>query len=612
MRQGMGGRSRRRRDRGRDRSRSSGSESSAGSGRQPPPARKRRKAKNGEAEKAPTSADIPGAPARAENAQPGEQESAPSREKGAWRTEVKQADTAEASDDDVPDGLIVQDETEEDVEKKLRESRARREALMAKWVTRGEGQEGGGLHMPDTACSLEDDSGSDGETAQFFAKRRQEQEEVQDREPTALEKAERDAKQAVTRFIMAEKAREEERGDMFGEEGDDEAALKRRDSKLHAQAIGQTGASGADWDEDLYYKAQVGEMMNNRYRVFETLCGKGTFSNVVKCTDEKTKEAVAIKVIRSNDMMRKAAEKEVEILNRLAQADKGNKKHVIRLLATFDYRDHYCLVFECMWDNLRVAQQKYTKGEGMSLKAVRAYTKQLLVALRHIHRCELVHADIKPDNILISAGHNLVKICDLGSAMELTEVEITPYLVSRFYRAPEIVIGAKYGQAADTFALGATLLELFTGKILFPGKSNNDMLRLFMEVKGKLPHKFIKTGTVWKSHFDENLDFKFLDRKGKKVVTRIITDLSAKRPILEMVMARIGPEKQRSTLAEDLVYVKKAKQLADVCNQMTALDPEKRADLETMQSHAFVADAMEKKPKEGDGGARRPPGRPPG
>jgi len=285
---------------------------------------------------------------------------------------------------------------------------------------------------------------------------------------------------------------------------------------------------------------------------------------------------------------------------------------VIRLLATFDYRDHYCLVFECMWDNLRVAQQKYTKGEGMSLKAVRAYTKQLLVALRHIHRCELVHADIKPDNILISAGHNLVKICDLGSAMELTEVEITPYLVSRFYRAPEIVIGAKYGQAADTFALGATLLELFTGKILFPGKSNNDMLRLFMEVKGKLPHKFIKTGTVWKSHFDENLDFKFLDRKGKKAVTRTITDLSAKRPILEMVMARIGTEKQKSATAEDQLYVKKAKQLADVCNQMTALDPEKRADLEAMQSHAFVADAMERKPKEGDGGVRRPPGRPPG
>merc|ERR1719401_426011 len=168
------------------------------------------------------------------------------------------------------------------------------------------------------------------------------------------------------------------------------------------------------------------------------MCGKGVFSNVVKAKDEQDKTMVAIKIMRCNDMMRKAAEKEVELLERLNRADKGNKKNVIRLLRTFSYRGHLCLVFECMWDNLRMALKKYTKDKGMSLKAVRAYTKQLLVALQHIHRMEIIHADIKPDNILISAGHNLVKICDLGSAMEPTEVEITPYLVSRFYRAPEI------------------------------------------------------------------------------------------------------------------------------------------------------------------------------
>merc|ERR1712186_67557 len=106
---------------------------------------------------------------------------------------------------------------------------------------------------------------------------------------------------------------------------------------------------------------------------------------------------------------------------------------------------------------------KYTKDKGMSLRAIKAYTKQLLIGLRHIHRCGILHADIKPDNILITAGNNLVKICDLGSAMELSEVEVTPYLVSRFYRAPEIVIGMKYGTSADAFALGASLCEIFTG-----------------------------------------------------------------------------------------------------------------------------------------------------
>jgi len=300
-------------------------------------------------------------------------------------------------------------------------------------------------------------------------------------------------------------------------------------------------------------------VMGGRYRVTEDKCGQGTFSNVIKAEDQENKMQVAIKVMRCNDMMRKAAEKEIELLERLRDADKESKRNVIKLFRTFVYRGHLCLVFECMWDNLRVAVKKYTKDKGMSLKAVRAYTRQLLVALHHIHRLQIIHADIKPDNILISAGHNIVKICDLGSAMELTEVEVTPYLVSRFYRAPEIVLGMKYGPQIDTFAIGATLCELFTGKILFAGKSNNDMLKKFMDVKGKFPHKMIKSGTTWKQHFNEELDFKFLDydKVTRKKKLRIVSDCSAKTSISELVLNRVGPEKQKSEDREDQIYVKK-------------------------------------------------------
>merc|ERR550525_479178 len=111
--------------------------------------------------------------------------------------------------------------------------------------------------------------------------------------------------------------------------------------------------------------------------------------------------------------MTKAAEKEVGILERLNGADKKNKKHIIRLFETFAYRKHFCLVFECMADDLRAALKKYTKNKGMSLQAVRAYTQQLLIGLSHMHKCKIIHADVKPDNILISKGHHVVKFCDL-------------------------------------------------------------------------------------------------------------------------------------------------------------------------------------------------------
>jgi len=481
---------------------------------------------------------------------------------------------------------VVEEETEEDVEKRLAESRARREALVAKWVTRGE-EAGvpGVVALPETSTSLPDDEpaeddGGD-EVAEFFAQQKNKSEgDTAEVTAEAVEK-----KKAVNRFILQQRA--EHDGDMFGE-GTDEAL-----NNAKTLSAGQTGASGDDWnDHEGYYKAQIGEVLEGRYRVTENDCGKGVFSNVIKCEDQKHKRMVAIKVTRANDMMKEAADKEVEVLQRLNNADKEGKRHVIRLLNTFEYRGHYCLVFECMWDNLRVALKKYTKDKGMSLKAVRAYTKQLLIALAHIHRCQYVHADIKPDNILISAGHNDVKICDLGSAVDFTEVEATPYLVSRFYRAPEITIAAKYGPAADVFALGCSFFELFTGKILFNGKSNNDMLRLFMEYKGKLPHKMIKSGTAWKKHFDDNLDFKFLDydKLTRKKKLRTITDCSAKKSIQEVILARVGLDKQKSSDSEDQLYVKKAKQFADLVEKMTTLNPETRPSASDLITHHFVGE----------------------
>ena len=72
------------------------------------------------------------------------------------------------------------------------------------------------------------------------------------------------------------------------------------------------------------------------------------------------------------------------------------------------------------------------------MQAVRSYSQQLLLALKLLKRCSLIHADIKPDNILVSESTGRLKLCDFGSAMHAGENEATPYLVSRFYRAPEI------------------------------------------------------------------------------------------------------------------------------------------------------------------------------
>merc|ERR1711879_1082885 len=89
---------------------------------------------------------------------------------------------------------------------------------------------------------------------------------------------------------------------------------------------------------------------------------------------------VAIKIMRANAMMTKNAEKEIAILERVNKTDKKNAhmaRHIVKLLGTFAYRKHLCLVFEAMWDDLRQALKKYTKNKGLALSAVKTYTQQL-------------------------------------------------------------------------------------------------------------------------------------------------------------------------------------------------------------------------------------------
>jgi serine/threonine-protein kinase PRP4 len=91
--------------------------------------------------------------------------------------------------------------------------------------------------------------------------------------------------------------------------------------------------------------------------------------------------------------------------------------------------------------NLRDLLKKFGKNVGINIRAVRAYASQMFHALSLLSKCGVIHADIKPDNILVSTNRLVIKLCDLGTALDLAQLRTdtsTPYLVSRYYRAPEI------------------------------------------------------------------------------------------------------------------------------------------------------------------------------
>lgn len=103
----------------------------------------------------------------------------------------------------------------------------------------------------------------------------------------------------------------------------------------------------------------------------------------------------------------KAGKEELIILKKLVGADPDNKRHCVRFLSSFKYRNHLCLVFESLHMNLREVLKKFGRNIGLKLTAVRTYAKQLFIALKHLRNCGVLHCDIKPDNMLVGTENSI-------------------------------------------------------------------------------------------------------------------------------------------------------------------------------------------------------------
>ncbi|KAJ6021317.1 hypothetical protein N7540_006821 [Penicillium herquei] len=379
--------------------------------------------------------------------------------------------------------------------------------------------------------------------------------------------------------------------DMFAEDDDDDMFAEDKDEQpTHASAMSaipqakELDISMMDnWDDpEGYYNLRIGELINGRYHVTQNL-GKGMFSSVVRATDSTTGGLVAIKIIRQNDTMRKAGMKEIGILEQLHEADPEDKKHVIKFLRHFEHKGHLCMVFENLSMNLREVLKKFGRDVGLNLRAIRAYAHQMFLGLSLLRRCNILHADLKPDNLLVNEQRNVLKVCDLGSASSSSDNEITPYLVSRFYRAPEIILGIPYDYAIDVWSIGCTLFELYTGKILFTGRNNNQMLKSIMECRGKYPPKVLRRGSLAHLHFDDMLNFHSaeVDKITGRPVTRV---LDFKKPTRDLKTRLMG----KGTRGMSDVEVKELTLFVDFLDRCLGLNPEKRITPAEALKHPFL------------------------
>ena len=220
--------------------------------------------------------------------------------------------------------------------------------------------------------------------------------------------------------------------------------------------------------------------------ILQKKIGQGAYGVVFKSIDRKTKETVALKKLFGafrDDTDSQRTFREVMLLQELNGHD-----NIIRLLNVIKAEndiDLY-LIFDYMEADL-FAVIRSNILQDIHKKFI---IYQTLKALKFIHSADIIHRDLKPSNIFLNSDCH-VKLGDFGLARTLNSGKqglngvITDYVATRWYRAPEMLLGSiNYGKPIDMWSVGCILFELLVGRPLLPGKSTKEMIVFMFEVTG--------------------------------------------------------------------------------------------------------------------------------
>ncbi|XP_011191044.1 cyclin-dependent kinase 7 [Zeugodacus cucurbitae] len=212
--------------------------------------------------------------------------------------------------------------------------------------------------------------------------------------------------------------------------------------------------------------------------------GEGQFATVYKARDVLTDQIVAVKKIKigsreeAQDGINRTALREIKLLHELQH------ENVIGLVDVFGHKSNVSLVFDFMDTDLEII----IKDPKIILTQanIKAYMVMTLRGLEYLHMNWILHRDLKPNNLLVNSD-GVLKIGDFGLAKFFGSPNriYTHQVVTRWYRAPELLFGARqYSTGIDIWAVGCILAELLLRVPFLPGDSDLDQLTKIFQALG--------------------------------------------------------------------------------------------------------------------------------
>ncbi|RHY13473.1 hypothetical protein DYB28_002486 [Aphanomyces astaci] len=269
------------------------------------------------------------------------------------------------------------------------------------------------------------------------------------------------------------------------------------ESKVRSSGVANNGFDDDKGD----YIVNLHDHIAYRYDVVGHL-GRGSFGQVLKCHDYASRQMVAVKIVRNKQKFQEQSVVEVQLLQHLNHADVDGTSNVIAMLDTFTFRNHLCLVFEL----LSISLYEYLKLEqfrGLPVPLLKKIATDVLHCLVFLHAQNVVHCDLKPENILVRKPKPMqVAVIDFGSSC-FHHATFFTYIQSRFYRAPEVVLGLPYGMPIDMWSFACIMAELFTGYPVFPGENEGEQLACIMEVFDVPPKHMVDKCKRRKNFFND-------------------------------------------------------------------------------------------------------------